>query len=62
MSDTIKSMSDSIKWHAKYGFNTPGKGDLAPDFELYDVQGKNTVRLSTFRGNKPVALVFGSFT
>ena len=31
-------------------------GDLAPDFELTDVQG-NRVRLSAFRG-KPVVLVF----
>ena len=31
-------------------------GDLAPDFELQDVQG-NRVRLSDFRG-KPVVLAF----
>ena len=31
-------------------------GDLAPDFELVDVQG-NRVRLSDFRG-KPVVLAF----
>lgn len=31
-------------------------GDLAPDFELDDVQG-NPVRLSSFRG-KPVLLAF----
>jgi len=31
-------------------------GDLAPDFELDDVQG-NRVRLSDFRG-KPVILAF----
>lgn len=31
-------------------------GDLAPDFELMDVQG-NRVRLSGFRG-KPVLLAF----
>lgn len=31
-------------------------GELAPDFELYDVEG-NTVRLSDFRG-KPVVLAF----
>ncbi len=32
-------------------------GTLAPDFELTDVQG-NLVRLSDFRGKKPVVLAF----
>ena len=32
-------------------------GELAPDFELEDVNGK-LVRLSDFRGNKPVVLSF----
>jgi len=35
---------------------------VAPDFELRDVNNENAVRLSDFRGKKPVALVFGSFT
>ncbi|NJC96095.1 MAG: hypothetical protein C3F07_05620 [Anaerolineales bacterium] len=32
-------------------------GELAPDFELEDVNG-NRVRLSEFRGSKPVVLAF----
>jgi len=32
-------------------------GELAPDFELEDINGK-LVRLSDFRGNKPVVLAF----
>ncbi len=32
-------------------------GELAPDFELNDVNG-NSVRLSSFRGSKPVLLAF----
>ena len=32
-------------------------GELAPDFELKDVNG-NIVRLSSFRGSKPVVLAF----
>jgi len=32
-------------------------GELAPDFELEDVQG-NRVRLSDFRGSKPIILAF----
>ena len=32
-------------------------GELAPDFELADING-NLVRLSSFRGSKPVLLAF----
>jgi peroxiredoxin len=32
-------------------------GELAPDFELKDLAG-NPVRLSSFRGSKPVVLAF----
>lgn len=37
-------------------------GDLAPDFSLQTVDKKVRVRLSSFRGRKPVVLVFGSYT
>lgn len=37
--------------------NLIAPGTLAPDFELQDVQG-NLVRLSDFRGKKPVVLAF----
>ena len=41
----------------------PVAGDPAPDFELtYAVDSERTVRLSSFRGDKPVALIFGSYT
>jgi peroxiredoxin len=40
----------------------PRAGDLAPDFTLSDIQGNQSIILSDFRGKKPVALVFGSFT
>jgi hypothetical protein len=42
--------------------NAPRAGDIAPDFTIYDIEGQNSVTLSSFRGKKPVALVFGSFT
>jgi peroxiredoxin len=32
-------------------------GEPAPDFELEDVQG-NRIRLSDYRGSKPVVLAF----
>ena len=37
-------------------------GDLAPDFSLKTPDGTAEVRLSSFRGKKPVVLVFGSYT
>jgi hypothetical protein len=37
-------------------------GSMAPDFELATVDKKSKVRLSSFRGARPVALVFGSYT
>lgn len=40
----------------------PRAGDLAPDFTLRDISGTDSITLSDFQGNKPVALVFGSFT
>ena len=32
-------------------------GELAPDFEAQDVQGRR-VRLSDYRGSKPIVLAF----
>ncbi len=37
-------------------------GTLAPDFELQPPDGGPTVSLSSFRGKKAVALIFGSYT
>lgn len=36
-------------------------GDPAPDFTVSDLEGKNTVTLSSLKG-KPVTLIFGSCT
>ena len=46
----------------KVNAKAPRAGDMAPDFTLYDIEGKNSVTLSSFRGKKPIALVFGSYT
>ncbi len=61
-SKTIKDRQEAQVWHVKYDPLAPKAGDMAPDFELCDINGKNPVRLSQFRGQRPVALVFGSFT
>jgi hypothetical protein len=37
-------------------------GDAAPDFLLSTSDRKARVRLSSFRGRKPVVLIFGSYT
>jgi peroxiredoxin len=50
------------KWQVKLDKKAPKTGELAPDFTLFDVTGTKSVTLSDFRGKKPVALVFGSYT
>ncbi len=37
-------------------------GDMAPDFRLSTPDKKAQVELSSFRGHKPVVLIFGSYT
>jgi hypothetical protein len=58
----IKGFRRNLAWHRLHGPRAPKAGEAAPDFELSDVKGENAVRLSQFRGQRPVALVFGSFT
>ena len=59
---TMRYRKEHTAWQAKYDAHAPKAGDPAPDFELSDVDGEHSVRLSDFQGKKPVALVFGSFT
>jgi len=37
-------------------------GNPAPDFRLSLLDGSGPVQLSTFRANRPVVLIFGSYT
>jgi cytochrome oxidase Cu insertion factor (SCO1/SenC/PrrC family) len=37
-------------------------GDPAPDFTLADPNGQSQISLSSFKGKKPVVLIFGSYT
>ena len=62
MTDTIHDRSEAWAWQKKYDAGAPKVGQIAPDFELRDSDGEHPVRLSEFRGDRPVALVFGSFT
>ena len=49
-------------WQKKMDALAPKVGNAAPDFELRDTNGENVMHLSDFRGKKPVALAFGSYT
>ncbi len=40
----------------------PHVGDVPPDFNLKRMDDEERVQLSSFRGQKPVALIFGSYT
>ena len=60
--DAIKYLRRNKAWQKKYDALAPKVGDIAPDFELCDVNGETPVSLTTFRGQKPVVLIFGSYT
>ena len=62
MPNTIHYIKKEKAWQSRYDPQAPKVGDSAPDFELSDINGEHSVRLSDFQGQKPVALVFGSFT
>ena len=62
MAKTSKNGGEAHAWQDRHDPLAPKPGDMAPDFELRDANGENPVRLSDFRGRKPVALVFGSYT
>jgi len=48
-------------WNSARG-GTLHPGDLAPDFHLKTRDGKSEVSLASFRGSRPVVLIFGSYT
>jgi hypothetical protein len=40
----------------------PNEGEEPPNFNLRRMGSEERVELASFKGNKPVALVFGSYT
>ena len=62
MTGTLKTRKESTAWQKKFDAHAPKVGDLAPDFKLHDSRGGDPLRLSDFRDQQPVALIFGSFT
>jgi peroxiredoxin len=59
---TVHNRKEASIWQKKNNPHAPKLGEVAPDFELKDSKGQNAIRLSEFRGKKPVVLIFGSFT
>ena len=62
MSNFVENRRKAKSWQEEFDAHAPKVGEIAPDFELSDINGENPVRLSEFWGKKPVALVFGSYT
>lgn len=62
MSSTIRDRRAATNWQRKHDANAPKDGELAPGFALTDLSGEVTHRLSDYLGEKPVVLIFGSFT
>lgn len=58
----ITNRQAASSWQKKYDIHAPRVGDIAPDFELMDINGEKSIRLSALIGKRPVALIFGSFT
>ena len=59
---TFQSKDEAVAAMRAVASRTPKAGDPAPDFTLSSPDGARTVTLSTFRGKRPVVLVFGSYT
>ncbi len=59
---TITNRKEAHTWQKEHESTAPQVGDLAPDFELPEMSGSGSVRLSQFRGERLVALLFGSYT
>ncbi|MAE96641.1 MAG: hypothetical protein CL910_18490 [Deltaproteobacteria bacterium] len=62
VSNTQEWREHELDWQLDNDGRAPKVGDLAPDFQPQDPSGATAVRLSDFRGKRPVALVFGSYT
>lgn len=59
LSSEVRSALDAILMRDESG---PRVGEMAPDFFLKRLGSEDRVRLSDFRGQRPVALAFGSYT
>ena len=62
--DSPLTLQDVLASEDYRDLSTPkvAEGDLAPDFELPLIGREGTAHLSSLREDRPVALVFGSYT
>jgi uncharacterized protein YjeT (DUF2065 family) len=58
----IKYRVIETTWQKQQNPGVPKIGEMATDFEVTSYDSTHTVRLSDYRGKKPVALIFGSCT
>jgi hypothetical protein len=66
----LESQGDALSPHLRLALEAvvtrdemgPQVGEYPPDFSLKRLDSDARVRLSSFRGKRPVALVFGSYT
>lgn len=58
-SEELQKRLDAVMRRDQMG---PHEGETPPDFNLKRMGSDQRVRLSSFQGKKPVALVFGSYT
>jgi len=59
---TVADREFGMKLIRERGEKVPRIGQKAPDFELKTADGKQSVRLSSFHGKRPIVLLFGSHT
>ncbi|MDX1644942.1 MAG: hypothetical protein R3244_11355 [Thermoanaerobaculia bacterium] len=60
-----KALEQGLVRYNEYDIRSEGmleEGDLAPDLELASVDGGEPRRLSEFWAERPLVLVFGSYT
>lgn len=60
-----KALEHGLIRYNEYDIRSEGmleEGDLAPDLELASVDGNRPRRLSEFWAERPLVLVFGSYT
>ena len=59
LSDSLRQAMQVVVARDEMG---PHAGDTPPDFELKRLGSDERVRLSSFKGQRPLAIVFGSYT